>query len=110
MTQARASSRVRSHTPRKIPIGQPITAPTTGIATAPITSPTTPTRSTTHPGVPTRSRIGDQGRMFTARATTRIATVNEMPASSIIVIFAQVAIGRVSVGLNAVAFVNARKR
>ena len=40
-----------------------------------------------------------------ARAITRIAVTNEIDDSIIIVIFAHVRTGSVSVGLNAVAFV-----
>ena len=43
-----------------------------------------------------------------ARAITRIAASNDTKDSSIIAIFAQVLTGRLSVGLNAVAFVNDR--
>jgi hypothetical protein len=46
------------------------------------------------------------GSTFTARAITRIAVTSDMHASIIMAIFAQVRNGRVSVGLNAVAFVN----
>ena len=43
-----------------------------------------------------------------ARAMTRMAVSSDTTDSSIIAIFAQVFTGRVSVGLNAVAFVNDR--
>ena len=46
--------------------------------------------------------------MLTARAITMIAVISEIMDSSNIVIFAQVRTGSVSVGLNAVALVNAR--
>ena len=48
------------------------------------------------------------GSTLMARAITRIAVTNDTTDSTIIVIFAHVCTGRVSVGLNAVAFVNAR--
>ena len=48
------------------------------------------------------------GRTFTARAITRIAVTNAMTDCTSIVIFAHIRTGRVSVGLNAVEFVNER--
>jgi hypothetical protein len=56
---------------------------------------------------PLRHRV-QLGRMLIARATTRIAVSSETIDCSIIVIFAHVVTGNVSVGLNAVEFVNAR--
>ena len=46
--------------------------------------------------------------MLIARAITRIAVTSEITDSAIMAIFGQVRTGRVSVGLNAVAFVNER--
>jgi hypothetical protein len=48
--------------------------------------------------------------MLIALATTRIAITSDNPDCAIIVIFALVRTGRVSVGLNAAAFVKARYR
>ena len=48
------------------------------------------------------------GNTLIARATTRIAVISEITDSDIIAIFAHVRTGSVSVGLNAVAFVNER--
>ena len=58
----------------------------------------------------TRTRAGAAGyfRTLTARATTRATVSSEIPDCSIIVIFAHRDSGSVSVGLNAVAFVNDR--
>ena len=50
------------------------------------------------------------GSTLIARAMTRMAVINEITDSTIIVIFAQIRTGKVSVGLKAVAFVNDRKR
>jgi uncharacterized membrane protein len=49
-----------------------------------------------------------QRRTLTARATTRTTTTSATTDCAIIVNFAQRVSGRTSVGLNAVAFVNAR--
>ena len=46
--------------------------------------------------------------MLTARATTRIATSNEITSSAIIMSFAQGLMAETSVGLNAMAVVNER--
>ena len=46
--------------------------------------------------------------MLIARAITRIAVTSEITDWAIMAIFGQVRTGRVSVGLNAVAFVNER--
>lgn len=51
---------------------------------------------------------GHRGRTLTARATTRIAVTSDTTDSTIMVIFAHVFTGSVSVGLNAVALVNDR--
>jgi hypothetical protein len=48
------------------------------------------------------------GSTLIARAMTRMAVINEITDSIIIVSFAQVRTGNVSVGLKAVAFVNDR--
>ena len=48
------------------------------------------------------------GSTLIARAMTRMAVINEITDSPIIVIFAHVCTGSVSVGLKAVAFVNDR--
>lgn len=50
------------------------------------------------------------GNTLIARAITRIAVISEITASAIIVILAHIRTGSVSVGLNAVAFVNERYR
>jgi SulP family sulfate permease len=50
------------------------------------------------------------GRMLIARASTRIAITSDNAAWTIMVSLAHLRTGRVSVGLNAVALVNARYR
>src|SRR5262245_11724634 len=50
------------------------------------------------------------GNTLIARAMTRMAVINEITDSTIIVIFAQTRTGSVSVGLKAVALVKDRKR
>ena len=50
--------------------------------------------------------VGGQPRMFTARATTRIASTSETEDSMVMANFAHLESGMTSVGLNAVAFVN----
>ena len=59
---------------------------------------------------PGLQRPADQFRMFTARAMTITATTSEIAAWRNISIFAQWVTGIVSVGLNAVALVNASQR
>lgn len=55
-----------------------------------------------------RVALSYPGRMLIARAITRMATTSDTADSTIMVIFAQILSGRVSVGLNAVAAVNDR--
>jgi hypothetical protein len=66
-------------------------------------------RSNVRPSSAAWSDIRDYpGKTLMALAITRIAASSDTNDSSIIAIFAQVLTGRLSVGLNAVAFVNDR--